>query len=95
MSPVMIPVVIPADNAALCLPQARERVPRQTHTTTGTLVDDDGSADHCGEVAQDHLDSRIGVVRQRIAGPAAACAMSRLGSSAPGGGAAPRHVRSS
>jgi hypothetical protein len=71
MSPAMITVVIHAGHAYPCLAQARERVPRQMHTTIGILVVDDGSADYCGEVAQDHLDSRISVVRQRIAGPAA------------------------
>jgi glycosyltransferase involved in cell wall biosynthesis len=71
-APPLISVVIPAYNAERYVLQAIDSVVRQSHAAFEILVIDDGSTDRSGEVARSYPDSRVRVVRQPNAGPAAA-----------------------
>jgi glycosyltransferase involved in cell wall biosynthesis len=71
-APPLVSVVIPVYNAERYVIQAIDSVVRQSHAALEVLVIDDASTDRSGEVARRYPDSRVRVVRQPNAGPAAA-----------------------
>ncbi len=72
METELVSIIMPAYNGEKYIRHAIESVSTQTYTRWELIIVDDGSTDLTARIAEEYLDSRIKLIRQRNSGEAAA-----------------------